>query len=75
MKSPLDFLSILNGFGSGDQIDLLGQKASSLSFFNDTLTVVGQAGAIAHLAFTGSYSQTDFTLSSDGHGGSLITFV
>jgi len=42
-----------------------------------TLTGLGKNGSetAASLHFTGSYTTADFHLASDGHGGTMITFV
>jgi hypothetical protein len=75
LTKPIDFKSLITGFGASDQIDLLKTKETSFSYDNNTLTVLDGHKTEASLHFSGSYTQSDFTLTTDGHGGTLIKFV
>jgi hypothetical protein len=75
LADPAAFLAAIANFGAGDRIDLLGTAATKLTYANDTLTVLNGSTAVATLHFSTSESLSDFGLSSDGAGGSLISFV
>jgi hypothetical protein len=62
-------------FGTGDAIDLLGSIATTLSFSNGALTIDDGTTKIAKLVIKGNYTTADFKLTSDGHGGSLISYA
>jgi len=64
----------IGGWGSPDTIDLQGVQASSFTFTAGTLTLYGANHAVVgDFAFTGTLSQADFAIGSDGHGGTDIT--
>ncbi len=65
----------ITDFGTGDAIDLLGTTANKLSYANGALTVDNGTKKIATLQIKGSYTTANFKLASDGHGGSLISYV
>jgi hypothetical protein len=75
LTKPIDFKGLIGGFGASDQIDLLKTNETSFSYAGGVLTVLDGKKTEASLHFSGSYTQTDFTLTSDGHGGTLIGFV
>jgi hypothetical protein len=75
LGKPATFLGTIAGFGSMDKTDLLSTPATTLAFAGGKLTVDNGTTVVATLAFSGVYSNSTFALSSDGHGGSLITFV
>ena len=62
-------------FATSDTIDLLSSVATTLSYANGALTVDKGTTQIAKLAIKGSYTTANFKLASDGHGGSLISYV
>jgi hypothetical protein len=71
---------IIFGFGSGDQIDLsyIGFRANTTLAYTASntggiLTVDDHTGNIANIALIGQYMASSFALSSDGHGGTLVT--
>lgn len=68
------FSGKITGFGAGDQIDLQNVSANGDTFSGGALHLTQGKAAVATLAFTGSYSAANFTLGSDGHGGTLISF-
>jgi hypothetical protein len=70
------------GFCANDQIDLsyiaLGPNtmvayAPNNSNTGGTLTVNYGSGNVANIALLGQYMASGFALSSDGHGGTLVT--
>ena len=67
MPSP-----IFSGFGPNDLIDLLNATLTKASFANHILTLAGPGGAHASLHFAGSHTTSQFHLSSDSHGGTVI---
>lgn len=69
------FAGTIADFGTGDKIDLLNTAATSLHFSGGVLSVDNGSVGVAHLHFSGSYTNSNFALSSDGHGGSMISFV
>jgi hypothetical protein len=75
LGAPSSVTSTLTGFGGLDVIDLLKTKATSLAFLGDKLSISNGATLVATLTFEGSYSTADFTLTSDGKGGTDIGFA
>ncbi len=71
LADPQDFAAKIHGFVQFDDINLLGIAASSPTFANGTLDVQTSTGAVA-LRFAGNYVSSDFTLTSDSHGGTVI---
>ncbi len=72
----------ISGFGGSDQIDLsylaFGANttigyAPNNSNTGGTLTIDDHSGNIANIALLGQYVAGSFALSSDGHGGTLVT--
>ena len=75
LGSPAGFTATLSGFGSGDQIDLVGVKANALNYANGTLTLFGAGhSTVATLTFTGNYSTADFTL-EEQHGTAELFYA
>lgn len=72
---PLDFKGTIERFGRSDQIDLVNTVSTSDSYANGVLTVDNDTTMVAALNFAGSYTQSNFMLASDGHGGTLITLT
>ncbi len=77
------FGASVGGFGAGDRIDLGGLAyggGETRSFTeagggtSGTLTVT-DGGKVAHLSLLGSYVTSDFALSTDGAGGTLVKLV
>ncbi len=75
IADPSDVTGALHNFASGDTIDLVNLAATSLSFFGSKLTIKNGKVVIGTLTFQGSYNTADFSLQSDGHGGTEINFV
>jgi hypothetical protein len=64
------------GFGAGDLIDIANFEYSNgtqASFKNGTLTLT-HGNEHTQLSVAGSYTASNFGLSSDGSGGTLIAF-
>ena len=66
------FAASIHGFAASDAIDLLGAPVTALGYASGILTVSGSSGTLATLAFSGSYTNSSFKFTSDGHAGSLI---
>ncbi len=72
IADPADVTGQLRNFGSGDTIDLVNLTATSLSFLGNKLTIKNGKVVIGSLTFQGSYKTADFSLQSDGHGGTEV---
>jgi hypothetical protein len=75
LTKPASFLGTISGFGGSDAIDLVKTPETSFGFSNGVLTVMNGKATVATLNFAGSYTTSDFTLGSDGHGGTAVAFV
>jgi hypothetical protein len=73
LANPLEFLSAIVGFQSGDAMDLLNTQVTSDSYANNTLTLTDNGATVASLHLTGSYTASDFVLASDHQGGTVIS--
>ena len=81
LDHSLEFTGHISGFGGSDQIDLgdiAYSAATSLNYAADAgntggLMTVSDGGTAANIAMLGSFTASSFGLSSDGHGGTLIT--
>ncbi len=71
---PASFHGLIGGFGATDAIDLLNVSATSESYAKGVLTLTSGTSAVADLRFSGAYTSSDFTLTPDGHGGTLLRF-
>jgi hypothetical protein len=74
LSQPLGFLGKIASFGAGDAIDLLKTPETSYKFTSGTLILTSGTKTEASLKFTGSYTSASFSVTSDGHGGTLIKF-
>jgi hypothetical protein len=75
LADPTAFTSTIAGFSTGDTIDLEHLKVKSVSFSNDTLTLLGKAHAVlGTLLFTGDYTAANFGLSAVV-GGTELSFI
>ncbi len=75
LGKPGFFAAPISGFAAQDTLDLANTAATSLSYSNGVLSVLGGAKVLDRLHFTGTYTTADFSLASDGHAGALIGFV
>jgi hypothetical protein len=73
LDHPFTFKGAIEGFGAGDRIELQQTMANKLVYANNVLTVKEGNSIVASLHFDGSYNSASFTLTSDGHGNSVIT--
>ncbi len=73
LGTPTSFASTIYDFIKGDTIDLSKVVATSLTYSGQTLTVHESGGASLALKFSGSYAQSSFGMTSDGHSGTIIT--
>jgi hypothetical protein len=81
LDNSSSFSGQISGFGGGDQIDLADiffGASTTLAYSaqgNDlgTTLTVSDGTDTANLVLFGQYLSSDFALSSDGHGGTLIT--
>jgi hypothetical protein len=68
----------INGFGASDVIDY-SAVANGFTYTpgtgGGTLTLTENGTAVGSLQLSGSYSQSDFAIRSDGHGGTDIVFA
>ncbi len=69
------FTGRIQGFTTGQTIDLLNTTASAASFAAGKLTITNGAAAVAILRLTGPYAGDTFNVASDGHGGTNITLM
>jgi T5SS/PEP-CTERM-associated repeat protein len=73
-----DFTQMITGFGAGESVDLLKDPATALAVkaagTHTDVTVKSGTSTIATLRFAGTYAAANFTLASDGHGGSTIGY-
>ncbi len=67
--------SHIRDFATGDAVDLLSDPSTTLSYAAGALTVLNGTTQVAKLEIKGSYSAANFKLGTDGHGGSLISYV
>ncbi len=75
LANPSGVAANILDFATGDAIDLLGKAATKLSFASNVLTVSNGTTLVAKLEVKGTYKTANFKLASDGHSGSLISYV
>ena len=75
LAGPAQVTSVISGFSSGDLIDLVKTAATTATFAGGTLTVSNGSTVVSTLKFSGTYTNTNFVLSSDGQGGTNIGFA
>src|SRR5439155_24808568 len=56
----------------GDVIDFAGLTATGLVYSGGTLTLTNGGTSVGSVTLAGNFLQSDFTLGSDGAGGSLV---
>ena len=61
------------GFANNDVIDFASIGITGETFSNNVLTLTDGGVMLSTLAFTGGLQAQEFTLSSDGHGGTQVT--
>ena len=70
----------ISGFGTGGTIGVLAQALASVAWSQTStsggaLTLRTSGGFSSKITLLGSFTQADFKLGTDGHGGSDITFA
>jgi hypothetical protein len=75
LGNPKHVTARLNGFGAGDVIDLRNLTATSLKFQDGTLSLERNNAVVDTLLFAGTYTAANFSLVSDGNGGTYIDFT
>jgi hypothetical protein len=65
----------IQGFASGDTIDLTGFAAVSRTFASNSLTLTDGDSNQTALVIQGGFSTSNFVIASDGNGGTDITLV
>jgi T5SS/PEP-CTERM-associated repeat protein len=73
LGAPGSFAGTIDDFIQGDRIDLSKVLGKSLTYSGQTLTVHESGGASLSLNFSGTYAQSSFGMTGDGHGGTVIT--
>ncbi len=74
LKSPASFLGTIAGFGGSDVITLTKTAETGYGFANGVLTVTDGSSTVASLTFAGTYSTQDFSVATNAHGNTVITF-
>jgi hypothetical protein len=72
LDNPAAFTGTIWGFMAGDILDLTGQAATGVTYAGGVLTVQNGGTVVAALNLAGSYTSADFSVASDGHGGTGI---
>jgi hypothetical protein len=73
LGTPTAVTSTFAGFGTGDQIDLIGLQATLLKYANGTLTLLNANHTVIDtLTFSGDYTKADFALQADGNNTELL---
>jgi hypothetical protein len=75
LGDPAAVTAQMQGFATGDVIDLQGLVANTLSFSGGTLTLDDGSTPLVSLVFQGNYTSGDFILSSDHGSGTDIGFL
>jgi hypothetical protein len=75
LVDPKAFTGTIASFGSGDVIDVESLAANKLTFAAGTLTLKHGSTVLDTLMVSGHLTAADFGLSSDGHGGTDVSFV
>ena len=75
LADPSQLNARIVDFATGDAFDLLSKASTTLSYAAGALTISNSTTLVAKLELKGSYTTANFKLGSDGHGGSLISYV
>jgi fibronectin-binding autotransporter adhesin len=77
LATPSGNTSLISNWGGGDTIDLLNTVVTAYTYGPGVglLTLKDGSTAVGTLSFTGSYTRANFSLASDGHGGTDVLFV
>jgi hypothetical protein len=78
LTDPFAFLGSIAGSAGSDTTYLFSTAANGFTYAPGTsggvLTLTEGTGTVATLNFAGNYTSSSFSLASDGHSGTLITF-
>jgi hypothetical protein len=74
LLNPSDFMASIAGFAGSDTIDLVNIQANDIFYQGGILSILENNEAVAYLRLQGAYYEGDFSLSSDGHGGTFISY-
>jgi hypothetical protein len=75
LAEPASVTSTISGFQSGDVVDLQKLIANTLTYSGGRLTLSDGSTVVDTLSFAGSYTQSDFSLQSDKHGGTDVLYA
>jgi hypothetical protein len=67
-------MASIAGFAGSDTIDLVNIQANDIFYQGGILSILENNEAVAYLRLQGAYYEGDFSLSSDGHGGTFISY-
>ncbi len=67
------FTGTISGFVKGDILDLIDTAATSNTYSSGKLTVLDGSTTVVTFNFLGTYTSSEFVLSSDDHSGTDIT--
>ena len=73
LHQPTAFAATIDGFVTGNAIDLAGIAADTAVWSAGTLTISNTGSMVAALSLSGDYSAEQFNVASDDAGGSLVT--
>jgi hypothetical protein len=85
LNDAVAFGGLVAGFGASDSMDLVdipfvasgGSSPTTVSWTQTTTTsgtvTVAEGGSIANITLLGQYATADFSVQSDGIGGTLVT--
>ncbi len=74
LKSPLSLLGTIGGFGGSDVITLTKTAETGYNFAGGVLTITDGSSTVASLTFAGSYSMQDFSVATNTHGNTVISY-
>jgi T5SS/PEP-CTERM-associated repeat protein len=72
LNDPRAFSATIQGFGSGDTLELASTHATSATWSNGLLTLNGDPFGPILLRVAGNFSADAFSVQSDGLGGTLV---
>ena len=72
LGAPGSFASAIKGFADGDVIDLLGTATTKFTYASGVLDIFDNSALVAALHVGAGYSQSSFSLASDGANGTDI---
>jgi hypothetical protein len=74
--APQSITGTITGFAAGDTVDIETQKVKAVNYVNGVLFLLGAHNSVLEtLNVAGDYTNANFALSTDHHGGTDITFT